>query len=275
MRAAETFVGFDSAWTDNPRAPGAICAVALAADGTATFHPPRLARFGDALDFIEAVAADYTLIALDQPTIVANPTGMRPAERVAAAAISWLGGGVQPASRARTGMFCDAAPIWPFLAALGANDDPLAAREAAAGRHVMEVFPALALAAFEPAFACRRGAPKYNPSNPLYRPDDWRRVAAAAATQYDRWQLPEPAAWCQDAATLSRPRKADQDRLDAMLCLAIALHWRRAPAGQSIMIGDLDSGYIVAPLAPALCDRLRVAAALHGVAIDGTVVSMR
>ncbi|MBI0476819.1 DUF429 domain-containing protein [Sphingomonas sp. MA1305] len=275
MRAAETFIGFDSAWTDSPRAPGAICAVTLAHDGTATFHPPRLARFANALAFIEVVAGDYTLIALDQPTIVNNPTGMRPAERVAAAAISWLGGGVQPASRAKTGMFCDAAPVWPFLDALGATDDPLAARQAPDGRYVMEVFPALAIPAFDASHAGHKTAAKYNPANARFRPDDWHRVALAAAAQFDRWGLAEPAAWCRDAAQHPRPRKADQDRLDAMLCCAIALHWRRAPAAQSIMIGDLATGYIVAPLAPALRDRLHAAAAARGVPIDGAGVAMR
>ncbi|WP_210359211.1 DUF429 domain-containing protein [Sphingomonas beigongshangi] len=267
--ASESFIGFDSAWTDNPRAPGAIAALVVASDGTATFHPPRLSRFAEALAFIDEVATGYTLIALDQPTIVRNAAGMRPAERVAAAAISWLGGGVQPASRSKTGMFCDAAPIWPFLAALGAADDPMAARAASNGRHVMEVFPALAIPAFDAGCAARKAAAKYNPANPRFRPDDWRRVARAAAAQFDRWQLAEPACWCRDAAALLRPRKADQDRLDAMLCLAIALHWRLAPSAESIMIGDLDDGYIVAPLAPALRDRLTAAAALRGVAIDG------
>lgn len=275
MVAAQTFIGFDSAWTDNPRAPGAICAVTLAAEGAPTFHPPRLARFADALAFVDAVAADYTLVALDQPTIVRNPTGMRPAERVAAAAISWLGGGVQPASRARTGMFCDAAPVWPFLAALSAVDDPLAAREAADGRYIMEVFPALAIPAFDTGHAARGAAARYNPANARFRPDDWRRVAHTAAAQFARWHLAEPAGWCRNAAALPRPRKADQDRLDAMLCLAVALHWRHAPAAESIMIGDLASGYIVAPLAPALRDRLHTAARDRSVPVNGAAAPAR
>ena len=50
-----------------------------------------------------------TLVAIDQPTIVPDQSSMRPAERIAASAISWLGGGVQPANRARVGMFDDEA----------------------------------------------------------------------------------------------------------------------------------------------------------------------
>ena len=65
-----------------------------------------------------------TLVALDQPTIVPNAAGARPVERLAASLMGWLGGGVQPANTGRTGLFCPAAPIWRFLAALGATHDP-------------------------------------------------------------------------------------------------------------------------------------------------------
>jgi putative transposase len=44
---------------------------------------------------------------------------------------SWLGGGVQPSNRGRLGMFCDASPIWRFLTARGAEDNPERARIAA------------------------------------------------------------------------------------------------------------------------------------------------
>ena len=271
MTRTETFVGFDSAWTDNPRAPGAICALRIEGGGAPVFHAPRLARFADATMFIDAVTAgaDYALIALDQPTIVANPAGMRPAERVAASVVSWLGGGVQPAYRGRTGMFCDAAPIWPFLAAIAAVEDPIAARTAVSGRHLIEVFPALALASFDDGVARRRGAPKYNPANRRnFDRGDWLRVCAAAAASFTRWGFAEPAAWCGTAGTLQTPAKADQDRVDAMLCLAVALHWRRAPADRSIMIGDLDTGYIVAPASPAIRARLVAAAQRRDVPVD-------
>jgi predicted RNase H-like nuclease len=51
--------------------------------------------------FIRRVRSDdgVTLIALDQPALVPNLTGMRPVERVAARLISRLGGGVQPSNR--------------------------------------------------------------------------------------------------------------------------------------------------------------------------------
>ncbi len=238
----ETYIGFDSAWTDNAKAPGAICAVQLRRGAPPLFHAPRLVRFAEALAFIQVVSSgsEYTLIALDQPTIVPNQTSMRPVERVAASVISWVGGGVQPANRSRTGMFCGASPIWRFLEELAATEDPMAARFAKSGRHLLEVFPALALPSLEPAFFRRLGAPKYNPANTRrFRHEDWQQVCTAACRSFEQHDLNEPASWARAARNLRLPRKADQDRLDAVLCLAVALHWRLAPAEQSIMLGDL------------------------------------
>jgi predicted RNase H-like nuclease len=50
-----TVVGFDSAWTDSPKAPGAVCAIRL--NGPASFGAPSLASFDQALDFICAEQA--------------------------------------------------------------------------------------------------------------------------------------------------------------------------------------------------------------------------
>jgi predicted RNase H-like nuclease len=162
----DVYIGFDSAWTNNPRAPGAICAIGIEDGCVVRFHAPQLASFDQALNFIQVSRSEngVTLIALDQPTVVRNLTGMRPVERVAASLISWLGGGVQPSNRGKRGMFCDASPIWPFLKDLGAEESLQQARVAADGFFLMEVFPALALASLDTGFFGRLSAPKYNPN---------------------------------------------------------------------------------------------------------------
>jgi predicted RNase H-like nuclease len=274
-QAIETFIGFDSAWTDNEKAPGAICALQLRPGLAPVYHEPRLVRFAEALAFAESVASgsDYTLIGLDQPTVVPNISSMRPVERVAASVISWIGGGVQPANRSKTGMFCDASPVWPFIKKLGAIQDPLSARSATSGRHLIEVFPALALASLEPAFFRRLGAAKYNPANARrFRLDDWRMVCTAAGSWFERNGLTEPASWCRAYRSMPAPRKADQDRLDAVLCLIVALQWRLHGSDQSIMIGDVLTGYMVTPASAEVRQRLVAAARLRGVAVDGSML---
>ncbi len=268
----DIYVGFDSAWTDNQAAPGAICAVGIAEGHAVRFHTPRLVSFAEALSFIREIRSDtgITLLALDQPTVVPNGTSLRPVERVAASLISWLGGGVQPSNRGRLGMFCDASPIWPFLDALGAVENPELARVAETGLYLMEVFPALALASL--GFFGRLAAPRYNPvRRKTFRLDDWRRVACAAASQADSFGCRELSEWCKSTGKIIQPRKSDQDKLDASLCVLIALHWRIKSRDESVLLGDFDTGYMVAPAIPEVRARLRSAAQKYAVAMNGVV----
>jgi Uncharacterized protein conserved in bacteria len=259
--------GFDSAWTDRPKAPGAICAIAFDEAGEARFSEPALVSFAEAADYIRAGSAgyDFSLVALDQPTVVPNTAGSRPVDKIAASLISYVGGGVQPANRGKTGMFCDASPIWRFLATLGAVEDPLAARTASSGRYLMEVFPALALPALHEGFAARLKGAKYNPQNRrTYRADDWKTVADTVATCAGAFGLGDMEAWARATGALPAPRKADQDKLDAAICALIGVIWRAGPASAAEMFGDLQTGYMVTPVSAATGARLRSAAGRVG-----------
>jgi predicted RNase H-like nuclease len=270
----DTYIGFDSAWTDNPKAPGAVCAVGIEKGVAIRFHPPRLTSFDQAFTFIENIRSDdgNTLIALDQPTVVPNLTSMRPVERVAGSLVGWLGGGVQPSNRGKLGMFCDASPIWRFLTALGAVEDPEKARVANDGLYLMEVFPALALASLDAGFFGRLCGPRYNPDRrKTFRVDDWVRVAEAAAQQAHALGCEEVAGWCRSTGKIVQPRKADQDRMDSVLCLLVALHWRLRAREASLLLGDLATGYMVLPASPKVRQYLIMSAREHSVAMDGVV----
>ncbi len=272
----DIYIGFDSAWTDNPKAPGAICAVGTEEGNPTGFHAPQLVSFDQALAFIQETRSKtgVTLIALDQPTVVPNLVSMRPVERVAASLVSWLGGGVQPSNRGRQGMFCDASPIWRFLTALGAEESPEQARGAANGIYLMEVFPALALASLDKGFFGRMNAPRYNPDRKkTFLMADWVRVAEAAARESDMVGCKELAEWCRTAGRITQPRKADQDKLDSALCVLIALHWRLRPRETSLLLGDLTTGYMVLPASREVREYLVNPARKHLVAMDGVVPS--
>jgi predicted RNase H-like nuclease len=268
----DIYLGFDSAWTDNSKAPGAICAVGIEDGRLSLFHEPKLVSFDQALTSIRTTRSHdgVTLVALDQPTQVPNLTSMRPVERVAASLISWLGGGVQPSNRGRLGMFCDASPIWSFLGALGAAEDPERARSADDGLYLMEVFPALALASL--GFFGRLAAPRYNPGRrKTFQMHDWVRVADAAAKQADALGRGDLAEWCRSAGKIAQPRKADQDRMDSALCALIAVYWRLRPREESLLLGDLTTGYMVLPASRDVRERLTVAARKCAVAVDGVI----
>ena len=262
-------VGFDSAWTDAPKGPGAICAVAFDGEGAASFIAPQLASFSQALEFIEQERQGYSLclVALDQPTIVPNLTGIRPAERIAASLVSYIGGGVQPANRSKRGMFCDDAPIWRFRSALDAQEDPEASRSAAAGLFLVEVFPALALPALHSPFAQRLRGPKYNPANRrAFRREDWQAVTLVVADAASNLGIPALTDWATEMSQRSEPRKSDQDRLDAAICALVGLIWRSCHRSTSAMIGDLQTGYMITPVSTETRQRLQSAAGSRGVA---------
>jgi len=267
-QSSTVIFGFDSAWTDAPKAPGAICAIAFDDHGQVEFHEPRLVSFAEARVFIEALRQDFavSIVALDQPTIVPNASGSRPVDKVAASLVSFVGGGVQPANRSKIGMFCDGAPIWSFLKELSAIQNPSEARAARAGHFLIEVFPALALPSLESGFAHRLRAPKYNPQNRgKFRLVDWRSVARVIQGTAEEFGVDGLAKWALQMSANGQPRKADQDRLDAALCALIGLTWRAGPVTSSALLGDLHTGYMVTPVSDATRNRLERAATRYGV----------
>ncbi len=269
-RGPAQFVGFDSAWADNAKAPGAICSVHFDGVGFMDFRPPELVGFDRALNYIRDVhrPGALAIVALDQPTIVSNSTGMRPVERVAASLISWMGGGVQPANTGRP-LFGPAAPITRFLGQLGAAEDPEIARTAGRGLHLIEVFPALALASLEPAFFGLRQGPRYNPARRrTFRIEDWNAVVETAMREARNFACAPLVGWLEGMRTIAAPLKEHQDRVDAALCLLIAIRWRLGRREQSTAIGDLRNGYIVAPVSEPVLKRLREVAAERGVPMD-------
>ena len=266
----EAFVGFDSAWAD--RDPGGITYATFEDGRPHSFVDPELVHFKDAAQIIEQLrdTCAYVLVSIDQPTLVPNEEGMRPVEKVAASLIGSLGSGVQPAFRGgkKAAMFGPSAPIWEFLRRIGARENPPAARDATQGLHLLEVFPALALPALEPAFLTRGWTARYNPDR-NFTLSDWKLVASTVRRHADALCLPQLSRWSDEMAKLDTPKKGDQDRLDAALCLVIALYWRRAPRDQSIVIGDSRTGYMVTPVSGKSRFILEGAANEKNVPIDG------
>jgi len=97
--------------------------------------------------------------------------------------------------------------------------------------------------------------PKYNPDRKTFGISDWRHVCALTCEFFKKRKLTTIAEWIEDAAEKHSPRKSDQDMLDACLCLLVALHL--AERKDCLMVGNLDSGYIIVPNGDALCAELQ------------------
>jgi predicted RNase H-like nuclease len=149
-------------------------------------------------------------------------------------------------------------------------EDPEQARVAANGLYLIEVFPALALASLDAGFFGRLAGPRYNPDRrKTFRTDDWVRVAEAAAQESHALDCEELAGWCSDAGKTIPPRKPNQDMMDSVICVLIALRWRLRPRGESLLLGDLTTGYMVLPASPTVRARLTVSARKLSVPMDG------
>ena len=257
-------IGFDSAWTGKR---GAICALSLGAGHKVDFKRPELADFDEALAYVQTQTKlhDLCLVAVDQPTLVPNETGCRPVDRVAASLVSYIGGGVQPANRGKRLLFGDAAPFWRFKEGLRARECPEESRSSDSGLFLIEVFPALALPALNPTFYGRLKGPKYNPANRRFRLQDWQSVTETVRRYAQIAKLDAVDVWARDVGLIGSPRKGDQDRLDSVLCALVGYHWRTKPREESIMIGDLRLGYMIAPNQPEIRARLETASEKHRV----------
>lgn len=257
------YTGFDSAWTDSADKPGAILTIYENELGELACEEPRLATFADAVVDIKAISSHtpFHLVAIDQPTIVPNVSGCRPVERAVSSLICKLKGGVQPANRSKEVMFGDSAAIWRFLSDLPHEQQPFKAMGAKSGNFIIEVFPAMALAAWIPELMQRGRGAKYNPARrKTFSPDDWRLVTRHVAKHAKRIQLDALRKWAASQGELDRPTKESQDKLDAAICALIAVDFGRHGLDRNVVLGDPLSGYIVAPTSPGTLDVIGAAA---------------
>ena len=260
----EAFIGFDSAWGDKNL--GSIAWASFSDLRLERCCLPKLASFNETISVCKKLRAchDFLLIGMDQPTIVENYSGMRPVEKVVGSLIGRLKSGVQPANCKRK-EFGPNAPFRRFLNEIDVLQDPMTARVSQEGAYLVEVYPGLALTALEPEIMEREQAARYNPKKRNFRVDDWKLVAKAVARHTDHFNLPALSKWAKLAADTRWPSKGEQDMLDAVICLIVALQWRRAERESVAMIGDLDSGYMITPVSKSTKAVLQNSARERGV----------
>ena len=270
-------IGFDSAWT--PTNFGALVGVLRADDGALReLGLPQVVNYCQAertiLDWQSHEKPEATIVLLDQPTIVKNTSGQRPVENLVGSSVSRRYGGMQPANTGRNEMFGNDAPVWRFLHRFGGSADPL---ERLAGTSVIETYPVLAMIALGWTLPDSRPTgrlPKYNPARKkTFCISDWQHVCQRASSAFGGRGLPGIAGWLNGVAHIQKPRKTDQDGLDACVCLLAALHL--AETGECLMVGDLETGYIVVPYGEILSKELEARCERTGRAPSEWVRSFR
>ena len=264
----EAFVGFDSAWAGKTH--GAITYAVFQGGVLEKVRLPQLADFPDATRIITKLQqeCDDVLVAIDQPIIVPNPKDNRPVDLIAHSFMVRLRSAAQFANRTRNpNIFGDDAPVWKFITRIGpsgysgrTNDsddnrafvDFEAAKIVTGQTHLIEVYPALALPALECEFMNRGRAAKYNPDRDTFSLDDWYLVCRTIKSCAEEMYLQQLWEWSSEMAnpwdSPLKPQKPHQDKIDAALCLIIAMQLRRHRARYRVMaVGHLDSGYMITP----------------------------
>lgn len=258
-------VGFDSAWTVGNA--GGLVAVIQCPDGTIReLEPPECVGFSQASQRIQewqgVHAPTSTVILIDQPIVVPNQTGQRPVENLVAAPVSSRYGGVQPANIGRVEMFGAEAPVWEFLERFDGPSDPLLATLGKRGTRVFETYPVLAMISLGWMMTDSVGKrlvgrlPKYNPQRKKsYALADWRHVCQRIRAEFASLATPKISGWIDAAGRNPVPKKADQDGLDACMCLLTAI--RLTQQGECLLVGDAKTGYMVVPYGEQLDIELR------------------
>ena len=251
-------VGFDSAWT--AKNSGAIGAVLTGESGDLVeLSQPVEADFCRAMDLIKQWQCAYhptlSFILIDQPTIVRNFTGQREVEAIACAAIIRRGGCMQPANSKRDSMFGLNAPIWKFVGCLNARTEMGPPWE---GTFLLETYPTMFFISRGWILPCTKGVgrlPKYNPlRRKTFSLNDWKFVCNKVAESFDAVHLNGLSGWARWAQELKMPRKNDQDRLDACLCLLAAIDL--GSGADCLVVGDGMRGCLVVPESQLLREEL-------------------
>ena len=297
----EAFIGFDSAWGGHNA--GAVAWAVFENKEPVKERAPFLVGYADAAEVIEELQreCDRVIIGIDQPIIVPNDADARPVDYVADSLMQHLNSGVLKANRTEKGkgfnnryLHGDEAPIWIFMSKIGACKysgrtdvvdacaekrrvfvDFETAQIATRGIQVIEVYPALALPALNPIFTERGSAARYDPQSykgpHRFNLEDWRLVCEIVRRGAAEFHLEALSQWAsgviQPWDSPTRPRKLHQDKIDAVLCLIIALQWRMRTNGVCV-IGDLANGYIVTPTSIETREILEAACEERGVCFE-------
>jgi predicted RNase H-like nuclease len=154
---------------------------------------------------------------------------------------------MQPTSKSKTERFGEGAPVWGFIDTFGGAGDPLASPSADAV--VYETYPVLTI--ISQGWSLKDSRPKGR--IPKYNPEkrkaiwDWLEVCENTSAAFLERGLGESEIfrWIKDVGTEEKPKKSDQDKLDACLCLVVALDL--AERKDCLMVGEMESGYMVVP----------------------------
>lgn len=234
------FLGIDLGWQTGP---SGVCSLSLTETGLSTVDLQRLDTHGDVLDWVsaQAPAATPAMVAVDAPTIIPNPTGMRLPDRLAHKYFGKYHAGCYPANQASAFApqllaFGQALTEQGFAHAPTLNPQQL-------GRYQIEFFPHPAMVHL---FGLSRIL-KYKKGRIAQRRQELERLRSLILKH-----LPHHTPYLATVDLPTIPErgpalKAVEDQLDSIVCAYGAAHWWYWGPQRNQVLGHLETGYIVVP----------------------------
>ncbi|ESA33281.1 hypothetical protein N836_21575 [Leptolyngbya sp. Heron Island J] len=235
------FLGVDLGWQIGP---SGVCCLYLENDCLSLVSLDRLASHHDVLAWLQKNAPRPTpaMVAVDAPMIIPNPTGMRVPDRLAHKHFGKYHAGCYPANQASV--------FAPQLIAFGQAlmDDGFAhaptLEPQQPGRYQIEFFPHPAIVHL---FGLSRIL-KYKKGRVAERRQELTHLKNLILQH-----LPHHTPSLRLNALPTIPQggvalKAVEDQLDALVCAYGAAHWWYWGQHRNQVLGNLNTGYIVAPV---------------------------
>lgn len=247
MNVPATFIGIDLAWKSERNPSGAVV-LRQQEDGAALIDVAAPLR---SLDEVLAYVAEHekrpSVVAVDAPLIIVNPTGQRVCERLIGKCYGARDASCHTSNRAlypepASARFVDALAAMGYVHAVG-HGSPGAAGV------MMEVYPHAAMVAL---FDLPRII-KYKKGRVSDKRAGLRRLQQLlwllihhdpplVATDSLRWLLGQPI-----NALRGKELKNYEDSLDALMCAYVAYHYWVWGGARTEVFGDVTSGYIANP----------------------------
>ncbi|MEG4998880.1 DUF429 domain-containing protein [Microcoleus sp. B4-D4] len=250
------FIGIDLGWSSGP---SGLCCLNWENNQLQLIECDRLLATNDILTWIDTQISptEPALIAVDAPTIISNPSGMRLADKLTHKHFGRYHAGCYPANLSRP--FAQKTVEFGLsLEARGFVHAPtITAQEL--GRYQIEVYPhpaTINLFQLERIIKYKKGKlaerqlelmklyqyildilPTLKPSLNLANLANKNQRSSAFISGSKLPEIP----------TTTATLKALEDQLDALLCAYIGAHWWYWGIERNLVLGDRTNGYIVIP----------------------------
>ncbi len=232
------FLGVDLGWRTGP---SGLCCLAWQGNALELVVLDRRLELEAVLAWVDEWALGPAMVAVDAPTLIPNPTGMRLPDRLTHRYFGAYHAGCYPANLGR--------PFAARTVALGRSLEERGFEHAPQivpqqpGRYQIEVFP-------HPAqinlFGLERIL-KYKKGPLAARRRELNRLRDLLLEQLPHAQPPLNLEYLDPVPVPGAALKALEDQLDAVVCAYVAAHWWYWGQARNLVLGDRETGYIVIP----------------------------